>query len=155
MPTAATAPHLPSTSDTREAGVISSGSSDPRSRSPAVVSSAALSAPYSTAISTKNGSMPVKRAARDCGLARSRSCTSTTSIVAGATPRNASRSVDCSLEKPRSSRVRRPTAAPARWLADDDTSSTSGGCPAASSASNSRPITSTGSPSFCDTSCAS
>ena len=45
MLTQATAPHLPATSAQRSAGFISSGSSEPRSRSPAVVSSAALSAP--------------------------------------------------------------------------------------------------------------
>ena len=45
MATQATAPHLPSTNAAREAGFISSGSSEPRSRSPAVVSSAACSAP--------------------------------------------------------------------------------------------------------------
>ena len=45
MPTLATAPHLPSTSASRGAGFMSSGSSEPRSRSPAVVSSAAFSAP--------------------------------------------------------------------------------------------------------------
>ena len=43
--THATAPHLPATSAQRSAGFISSGSSEPRSRSPAVVSRAALSAP--------------------------------------------------------------------------------------------------------------
>ena len=89
----------------------------------------------------KNGSMPVSCAARLCGLARSRSCTSITSSVAGATPRQARRSTCCSLEKPRSSRTSRFTDWPARWFDDDDTISTSGGSPRASSASKSLPIT--------------
>jgi hypothetical protein len=45
MPTLAMAAHLPSTMAVREAGFMSSGSSEPRSRSPAVLSSAALRAP--------------------------------------------------------------------------------------------------------------
>ena len=45
MPTLATAAHLPSTMAKRGAGLVSSGSRLPRSRSPAVVSSAAVRAP--------------------------------------------------------------------------------------------------------------
>ena len=45
MLTLATAAHLPATSDHRSGGFISKGSSEPRSRSPAVVSRAAFKAP--------------------------------------------------------------------------------------------------------------
>ena len=148
MPTLVTAPHLPSTSDRREAGFISKGSSEPRSRSPAVVSSAALSAPYSTAINTKNGTMVASCAAREAGSARSRSSTRTVSSAAGATPRTASRNVACSWLKARSSRSTGPAPVCERWLAALDTSSSTGGSPRARSASKPGGTTSTGSPSW-------
>ena len=148
MPTLATAPHLPSTSAILGAGFISSGSREPRSRSPAVVSSAAFSAPYSTAMSTKNGTMVASCAARVAGSARSRSSTCRASSAAGEMPRTARRSVACSWLKPRSKRSTRPLPDCARWLPALDTSSTTGTSPRASRASKSAGTTSTGSASL-------
>ena len=148
MPTLATAPHLPSTSAILGAGFISSGSSEPRSRSPAVVSSAAFKAPYSTAMSTKNGTMVASCAARVAGLARSRSSTCIASSAAGEMPRTARRSVACSWLKPRSRRSTRPLPDCARWLPALDINSTTGTSPRASRASKSAGTTSTGSASL-------
>ena len=148
MPTLATAPHLPSTSAVRDAGFISSGSSEPRSRSPAVVSSAAFSAPYSTAISTKNGTIVVSCAARVAGSARSRSSIFTASSSDAGTPRTASCSVACSWLKPRSTRATRAAPPCARWLPALLNSSTVGASPRASRSSKSAGTTSTGSPSL-------
>ena len=97
---AATAAHLPTTTAQRGGGFISNGSSEPRSRSPAVVSSAALRAPYSTAMMTKNGSMKVYCEPRVRTLARSRSSTRSGSSTAGATPRSASARTVRSRAKP-------------------------------------------------------
>ena len=118
-----TAPHFPTTSAQRSAGFISSGSSDPRSRSPAVVSSAAFSAPYSTAIITKNGSMPVNCVARLCGFARSRVSTCTGSSNSFDTPRSARPIVDRSRLNPASSRSMRRALDCERWLELSETSS--------------------------------
>ena len=151
----ATAPHLPSTSDQRVDGFISSGSKDPRSRSPAVVSSAAFKAPYNTAISTKNGNMPVTWVARVCVLARSRSSTCIGSSNSGDTPRSARLSVARSRLKPASSRVRRPVPDSACLFALSLTTSSKGASPRSSAASKSTGTTSTGSASVAARNCAS
>ena len=81
------ASHLPAAIAIRGAGLTSSGSSDPRSRSPAV-ESVAICIPAVNAARTMNSGMkPRMVAARCCALETSRSCTRSGDAIDGLTPR--------------------------------------------------------------------
>ena len=85
------ASHLPAANAERGAGFTSSGSSEPRSRSPAV-ESIAICIPPVNAASTMNSGMKFRIcAARCCALETSTSSTSTAVAIAGLTPRATSR----------------------------------------------------------------
>ena len=155
MLTVATAPHLPTASTHGGTGFIMSGSSEPRSRSPAVVSSAAFKAPVTTDKRIKNASIPVYCAARVWLLAKSRSCTLIGDSSVTDTPRNAKLKVARSWLNCLSSCATRGTPDSLCLLELSLTTSTSGASPRTMAASKSAGTTTTGSPSLESRSCCS
>ena len=89
--------HFPAARAVRDTGLTSRGSSDWRSRSPAVVSMATLSPPMKAAMIRNIGSMTKSRAADCAGVARSRSSTRTAWMTLGLTPRATRRSTATSV----------------------------------------------------------
>ena len=97
------ASHLPAVSADRDTGLTSSGSSDRRSRSPAVVSIATLSPPTNAATIRNIGNPASNRAADCAGVARSSSSTRTAWTTPGWTPRAIRRSAlrpGCHIRSP-------------------------------------------------------
>ena len=93
----AVAANFPATSAPREAGNVSSGSSDPRSRSPAVESTATCTPPSRQAKSRKYVNMPSSSTERPDGVDTSSESTAIGRATVGSTPRNCKRRTPTSL----------------------------------------------------------
>ncbi len=85
------ASHFPAARASRRTGFSSSGSSEPRSRSPAVESMASCMPPVSAAMTSSSGRMLSCVASRCCELDTSTSSIRTALATDGATPRAISR----------------------------------------------------------------
>jgi hypothetical protein len=130
---AAAASHLPVARADDGTAWQSSDSSEPRSRSPAVVSIATFMPPTKAASRKKSGSEPSTRLARAMAVEMSSGWTRSGWVIAGSTPRESSRQREVSRPKASSCPCRRRSARPAAGFEESWTSRTLAGRSAARS----------------------